>query len=427
MDVRLVWKSYYGNEPLTLQLPDEWDAQVSGMPPRQPLSDAAIADRIAQAPVRSGRLRDLARGKRRVVIAVDDLTRPTEAHRLAPPVLSELAAAGVEARHIVFLVAMGTHRPYTLPDLRKKLGEEIVQTYAVSNHSCYQHHRLIGRTCRGTPVQINQTYLDADLKIGIGTVMPHPIAGFSGGGKLVTIGLGGIDTVEGLHRPALTSLQGTIGRVEGNPVREEIEEGLRLAGLDFLVNTVQTSTGATAEVFAGEPAAAYADAVRAAQQAYACDVRYQNDVGIFNTFPRDTWMLMSFTSLNVWSTRSPEKAVVRPGGSIVIVNAASEGVGEHGLMTKGMRQYRLRDQHGTFKDMLRDRELVFLSPNITRAMIRDYYQCEVQLVRDGDALVRSLRRRHPGRARVSVFPHGPLQMDGSCLTPAPAVSSVARG
>lgn len=416
MDVPLLWKSYYGNEPLVLRLPDAWDTRVSRMPPREPLSDAVISSRIAEQPIGSRRLRDLAHGKQRVVIAVDDLTRPTETHRLAPPVLSELAAAGVEPRAIAFLIAMGTHRPYTFVDFRKKLGDEIAMRYAVDNHSCYQHTRRIGHTARGTPVEINQQWLDADLKIGIGTVMPHPIAGFSGGGKLVTIGLGSIDTIEQLHRPALAALQGTIGRVEGNPIREEIEEGVRLAGLDFLVNSVQTETGATADVCAGDPAATYQEAVRCAQRAYACDVRYHNDIGIFNTFPRDTWMLMSFTSMNVWSTRSPDHAVVRPGGSIVIVNAASEGVGVHGLMTKGMRQYRLRDQHGTFKDMVAGRELLFLSPTITAAMVRDYYQCEVQVFRDGDALVRYLQQRHPGRPRVSVFAHGPLQMDRAAGT-----------
>ena len=88
MDVPLLWKSYYGNEPLTLRLPDVWDTRVSGMPPREPLSDAVIRERIAEQPIGS-RLRDLAKGKRRVMIAVDDLTRPTETNRLAPAVTAQ--------------------------------------------------------------------------------------------------------------------------------------------------------------------------------------------------------------------------------------------------------------------------------------------------------------------------------------------------
>jgi nickel-dependent lactate racemase len=413
--VTMWWKSFYGNEELRLALPPEWDTRVIRMSAPPPLTDAEIAARIRN-PIGSAPLRDRVAGKRSVCVAVDDITKPTEARRIVPAILDELHAGGIDDRDIYFVIALGTHRAYPLPDLARKLGEDIVRGYRVYNHNCYQNNRFVGTTSRGTALHINALFLDADVKIGVGGLLPHSLAGFSGGGKIVFPGLASIDGVEANHRSTLRGLQGTVGSLEGNEVRADINEAARMAGLSFLVNTVNDEQGRTCGLFAGDPDAAYREAHALAVRVYGVDVPYGNDIGIFNAFPRDTWLLLSLGSLDVWSTRDPARAVVRDGGTIVIVNHASEGQGEHGLMTKGMRHYVMRDEHGTFKDMLHDRTLVFFSPNITRAMLRDYYAREVLLYDDWSALIAKLRELHPGAPRVAAFPSSAAMMDRAALS-----------
>lgn len=412
--VTMWWKLFYGQEELILDFPAEWETRVVRMVAPPALTDGDIERRI-QSPIASPRLREAVKGKRSVCIAVDDITKPTEARRLLPPILRELHAGGVRDEDIYFVIALGTHRAYPIGDLARKLGDDVVRRYRVYNHNCYQNNRFVGKTSRGTEFHINALFLAAEFKIGVGGLLPHSLAGFSGGGKIVFPGLASIDGVELNHRSTLRGLQGAIGRLEGNEVRADINEAARLAGLNFLVNTVNDEQGRTCGVFAGDLDAAYREAHRMAVQVSAVDVPYQNDIGVFNAFPRDTWLLLSLGSLDVWSTRDPGRAVVRDGGTIVIINHASEGQGEHGLMTKGMRHYVMRDEHGTFKEMLHNRTLVLFSPNITRPMLRDYYAREVHLYDDWGALVKKLEALHPGRPRVAVFPSSASMMDRAVL------------
>ena len=48
---------------------------------------------------------------------------------------------------------------------------------------------IIGRTHRGTVVEINKHVAFADLIIGVGECMPHPIAGYGGSFKPVMPGV----------------------------------------------------------------------------------------------------------------------------------------------------------------------------------------------------------------------------------------------
>jgi nickel-dependent lactate racemase len=277
-------------------------------------------------------------------------------------------------------------------------------------------------------VAINALFLEADFKIGVGMLMPHNLAGFSGGSKIVVPGLASIETVESNHRSTLRGLAGKIGQVEGNPVREDIEEAAAMAGLDFILNSVHRADGQMVALACGDAVQAFRRAAAEAAAYYACDVPYQCDVGVFNAFPRDNWFLLSLSSLDVWSFRDPDRAVVRQGGSIVIINHCSEGAGEHGLHIKGMPHYVKRDEHGTFRQILARRNLLFFSPNLNRGILDDYYagkECRVALFQCWEDLLADLLAHHPGPVRAAIFPCGTLQMDRAVLG-LPVAEAVAR-
>ena len=412
----MTWKSSYGNEPLHVWTPADWDTEVVRLPERAPLSDEAIA-RIIRSPIGCAPLREQVRGLKTVCIAIDDLTKPTEGHRVVPPILDELRAGGIQDSDIYFVISLGTHRALTLDDFRKKLGRDIAGRFRVYNHCPFENNQSIGVTSRGTNVSIDRHFIAADFKIGVGMLMPHNMAGFSGGGKIVLPGLAAIDTVEQNHRSTMRGLPGAIGVLEGNEVRADIDEAARMAGLGFIVNGIHNERGETVELFAGDVVEAYRNAFGCAVDYYGCRVRYDNDVGIFNAFPRDNWLLLSLSSLDIWSTRDPDKAIVRPGGTIVIINHCSEGAGEHGLHTRGMRHFVYRDKHGIFAPILETRRLIFFSPNLNEATLRDYYAGPVELYDDWGALMVPLTARHGPGTRAAVFPCGTLQMDRSVSEP----------
>ena len=408
------WKSNYGNEPLEIDFPDGWQVSRIGLNDAQPLTDEELRDGVRH-PIGAKPLAEQVRGRRDVCIAIDDLTKPTEAWRTAPIVIEELKRGGIAADDIFFLVSLGTHRALTLDDFRKKLGPDIPRRHRIYNHNAYQNNTVIGETTRGLPIAVNALFLAADYRIGIGMLMPHNLAGFSGGGKIVMPGLASIDAIEANHRSTLRGLAGRIGVLEGNQVRADIDEAAGQANLDFIVNSVHGEDGRTVKLFCGDHRTAFRQAVEEAQRVYACDVSYNADVGVFNAYPRDNWFLLSLSSMDVWSSRDEDRQVVRPGGTIVIINHCSEGAGEHGLHTKGMKHYVMRDEHGTFRQILEGRELIFFSPNLHDGIVRDYYRKPASVCHSWSDVRTTLARRHGDTVTVSVFPCGTLQMDRAVL------------
>ena len=114
---QLIW---YGNTTLVLDLPEDWDVEYCPMhgAARPALSLAQMKAAILN-PIGTQRLKDLAQGKKRVVIVFDDMTRPTRAYELVPIVLNELAAGGIKEEDITFVCAMGTHGALTMNEFRK--------------------------------------------------------------------------------------------------------------------------------------------------------------------------------------------------------------------------------------------------------------------------------------------------------------------
>ncbi len=427
--IQAPWKSWYENGMMEVILPDDWTVSLAEMKGSKAVNDEEIKESIL-SPIGTPRLAEMVEGKRSICIAVDDLTKPTEASRIIPVLMEELRAGGVEEEGVYFLISTGTHRPLTREDLIKKLGKDIVENFRVYNHNAYQNNKFLGNTRAGTPIYIDAFFLNADFRIGICTLMPHPYAGFRGGGKIVMPGLAGIDSIDANHRPVNESLQGQIGKVQGNSRREDIDEAARIARLDFIVNTISTSRGKTAGVFAGHPSKAFVKATEAASRIYSTTVPYGLDVGVFNAFPRDNWFLLSLNALNVWGSRDDDKQVVRQGGTIVIINACSEGVGEHGLVGKGMRHHIRRDKHGTFKGLLEGRRLLFFTPTINQRVIDDHYPKGVLAFQKWEALVEELKKHHPAGTRACVFPCASLQLDEALvrearreLTPTEILSS----
>lgn len=134
------------------------------------------------------------------VILFDDLPKPTPTSRIVPFVLEELHAGGITDEQIRFVNAPGTHRNMTYGEFAVKLGADIVEKYPVYQHNNYENLVNMGTTSNGTPVLVNREYMSCDLRLGIGSIIPHQAAGFGDGGKIILPGVAGMDTVANHHR-----------------------------------------------------------------------------------------------------------------------------------------------------------------------------------------------------------------------------------
>ncbi|MCC7165031.1 MAG: DUF2088 domain-containing protein [Anaerolineae bacterium] len=403
------WRSWYDKEQFEFPLPDDWDLVEARMQGGPTLTDAEIEEKLAQ-PISTRQISHLARGRRDAVIAIDDLNRPTEAFRILPFVLKELNKGGIPDTQIQIIVSLGTHRPLTRIDLEKKVGVEILQRVRVYNHNPYLNLVHVGNTSFGTPILINGQFAAADLKLSLGMLAPHSYAGFSGGGKIVLPGLASWETVLTNHKPASKVLSGQVGQVAGNLRRAEIDEAAKLAGLEFSIITVSNQAGETAGIFCGDVNEAFRVGAEFAANIYATDIPTDADIGIFNAFPKDTELMQALNSLSAWNPGAGARDVVRPGGTIVVITYAAEGHGWLGLINPGGPLHHRRDKNPVYQKMLENRELHFMSPNLTQVMLQDHYPPQVRVYPDWTAMRAKLQERHLGGTRVAFFPCGPLQI-----------------
>src|ERR1039457_4883503 len=244
---------FFGDIEERIDLPASWEVNVMKMAGHDavPLTREEMRHRI-QSPIGKPPLRELAAGKKRVVITFDDLERPTPAHEIAPLVLEELKAAGVADENILFLAALGTHRALPSDEAARKVGKDIIQRYAWINHNCWENLKEIGETSRKNRIKINQNYAAADLRITLNGIKVHQRAGYGGGAKSVLPGVASIDTVKYNHETIGGG--GKENAPEGcpNEGRVGLEEAARLARIDFSVQVVYNRRRRTCALFAGD-------------------------------------------------------------------------------------------------------------------------------------------------------------------------------
>src|SRR5690606_32439451 len=131
-----------------------------------------------------------------VAIVISDASRPNIERKILPHLLAELESAGVGLEDLIFGIGTGAHRPATEEELVEMLGEEVCRRSTIINHQAGVDPMVdLGWTSQGYPIKINRAIVEADFKIAIGTVLPHPFAGYSGGGKAISVGVASAETI----------------------------------------------------------------------------------------------------------------------------------------------------------------------------------------------------------------------------------------
>jgi len=298
--------------------------------------DAALA-----APLGTSPLRELARRRRSAVVLVPDRTRTTPVAQMLPPVLAELEAGGLEPERITIIVAVGTHRPMTKVELERHLGLEVLRRYRVLNHDWKDTDNLVnlGQTPGGTPVVVNRSYYEAELKVALGSVKPHGVVGWGGGAKIVQPGIGGAATTGATHWASASYMGREItGQVETS-IRHEIEAAADLAGLDFLLNGASNLQGRMIGFAAGDFRLAFRRCVEIALEAndylFTIEPPERADILISGTTGVDMW---NGGTAGIWAA----EYLLKPGGTIVQFAPCSEGVArQHPEVARwGYRPYR---------------------------------------------------------------------------------------
>lgn len=426
----------YGKNGLPVEFPDTWDVNVVRRPPMPVLPDPAAALRRALAdPVGCDSLIAEARGCSSACIAICDITRPVPNDVILPVVLRELLQAGIPLDGITVLVATGLHRPNEGDELSELIGDPwVVDEFRVENHFAVNDadHTKLGITSRGTEVLIDRRFVEADLKIVVGLVEPHFMAGYSGGRKVVTPGLAHQTTIRALHSARfLEDANVNCGVLAGNPLHEEQIEIVRMLGRVLAVNTVTEDRHRMSFVNFGEVEVSHLAAVDYARKYVEVPVlgRYGTVVTSAAGYPLDKTYYQTVKGM------VGAMDLLAPGGDLFIVSECSEGLGsphyriaQQRLITAGVegfasqllaRQYAEVDEWQTEMQLkpMRTGSIHLYSDGLTE---EDKALTGVNCVDDlGPAIRRSVERS--ADHSIAVVPEGPYVLpvpesrNGGCL------------
>jgi len=414
---------------LTFSLPEEWqvigECNPKGVAPCSDVDSEALT--AARSPVGIKPLAELAEEADAVAVVVDDVSRPTPVHQFFEPVMRLIEAAGVEAENVTILTALGVHRPMTEDEIVDKIGKWGAARYRVVNHESNPGDHLVklGKTKRGTDVWVNRIVAEADLVVSFGCIEPHTIAGFGGGYKNLFPGVAGKPTIAANHALNTTlSTYAAVGmRPEDNPMRCDLEEcGSMIEPPVFVVNAIQDGDQDVVKIVAGDGVDAHRAGMTTCRDVFGVEIPEQADVVITCSHPMNTDFRQGFKAL------ANSIGAVRPGGLLLNLVAAEEGLGDLSIPKRSLRVGKrgirmlsriLSPLVGRFTFGMKEEELFFVyfalqafkrndiyffSPNVPRAFVERMPFFDIS--DSVDEMLRKAQEAMPGPATVLIFPSG---------------------
>jgi len=215
-------------------------------------------DRILDAlrrPIGSSSLIEQLREVQNVCVLVPDETRK-DASTTILPILSPL----LNGLNVSWGIAAGKH-PYIAPPA------------GYWRHDAHGPDLLaVGHTEAGTRVEFPREVVDADLCLLIGEIRPHYFAGYAGGAKTLFPGVAGARGI--WHNHELKALPGaSLGSVDHNPCRYDMEAAARMAGNAFIINIIRNRAGVPIDIVAGDIVEAHREGVAKARAHFEVHVR----------------------------------------------------------------------------------------------------------------------------------------------------------
>ena len=318
----------YGRKGLTLDLPEDLDVTVIRKKAMPVIADpqGAVSSTLAN-PVGCRSFYEEARGCESACILICDITRPVPNGIVLPTLVKELLRAGIKREAITVLVATGLHRPNEGEELREVVGNDwVLETVSVVNHYARneKEHISLGNVSGDIPVKLDHRFLRAELRVVVGLVEPHFMAGYSGGRKIIAPGAAHEDTIRVFHSARiLEDCRAANCILEGNPLHDAQLQILKLVGKAFAVNTVIDEDRRLSFVNFGYIEPSHLDAVSFVRPYAEISVprRFKTVITSAAGHPLDGTYYQTVKGM------VGAIDILEPGGDLIIVSECAGGVG----------------------------------------------------------------------------------------------------
>lgn len=374
--------------------------------------------RSLSSPINSPPLKDVVKPGEKIAIITSDITRPMPTWEVMPALLDELYAAGISPRNITLVFALGSHRVHTEEERRHLAGERAfreIRCVDSDSADCI----YIGTTTRGTPVDITRVVAEADRRICLGNIEYHYFAGYSGGAKAIMPGVSTRDAIQANHS-RMVDPAACAGKLDGNPVREDIEEAAALLGVDFIVNVVLDAQKKIIKSVAGNLVSAHREGCAFLDTLYRKEIPARADIVLVSQggAPKD---------LNLYQTQKAldnAKHAVKSGGVVILIGSCKEGLGEktfeewmtsaptaHSLIDRIQREFRLGGHKAAAIAMVLENADIYLISDLEDTLVEQLFMRPFRSVQEAyDAAV----QKCGAKATVLAMPYGGSTLPWVC-------------
>jgi len=281
----------------------------------------------------------------KTVIAVPDFTREAHLKKILPELTSRLNKKGLQDKDIEILIATGLHRPPAKKEIKNMFGD-ISDKLKISVHN-YKNVFYLGKSKNKIPIYMDKKLKGADSIITVGVVEPHLYAGYSGGIKVVSIGLAGEKTINATHHPRFLDHPGTrICSIKDNPFQDFVQEAGSMLPITYSINIINDENGNILKIFKGRPGPCFTKAVSYSEKIFEKRLNSYFDAVICD-IPASKAVNM-YQASRIFNYVSDVKNPVIHKNSLILVKAdLEEGFG------RGIGEKRFKKKMLLLKDPLR--------------------------------------------------------------------------
>ena len=226
-------------------------------------SEEELVLEALENPIGTLKLRELAKGKKKITLVTSDHTRAVPSKITLPLLLAEIRKGSPDAE-ITILIGTGLHRLTTEEEQRKMFGNNIVDNEKISINDAFKPEQFT-HVCTlpsGAEFNVNKYAVECDLLITEGFIEPHFFAGFSGGRKSILPGICSQETINENHSyKAISSQYSITGVLEHNPIHEDMVAAARAVHTAFIFNVALDGEKKIIAAYAGDLEKAHAQGV----------------------------------------------------------------------------------------------------------------------------------------------------------------------
>ena len=281
--------------------------------------DEAIIDSIAN-PINSKKFTDFLSDAKKVLVIVNDATRPTPTQKVLDVIFDDLSQTQYN-----FIIATGAHRGPTQEEYSQIFGpyyEQIKENIIVHDAKKEEDQVFLGTSSNGTEMYVNKAGVEADKFIIISSVEPHYFAGYTGGRKSFLPGIAGFKTIEQNHKLALVPEACALA-LTGNPVHEDMMDAIKTVKQEiFSIMTVLDKHHNVYATCAGHIHDSFHAAIDKANEVFAAPLKEKADIVVSVVkFPQDIDLYQAQKGID------NAKLALKENGIMILVAKCRCGIG----------------------------------------------------------------------------------------------------